>query len=271
MTPLAIALIAGRGALPAALAAALPTPPLVAALEGFAPTGLAPDLTFRVERLVPFLHDLADRGITTVCFAGAVQRPRLDPSLFDSQTAQMVPRLLSALQQGDDATLREVIKIFEDFEFSIVGVQEIAPALVPAAGLLAGSLTDADRRDATRAAAITAALGAVDVGQGCVVQQGLCLGVEALPGTDALLRSVAGLGALRPDSARGRGLFYKCPKPGQDLRIDLPTIGPETLRLVAESGLGGIAFAAGGVICLDLPALQDMAAEQGLFLWAREP
>lgn len=264
------AIIAGAGALPAALVAALPERPFVAALEGFAPVGLTADVSFRVERLMPFLRMLEDAGVTRVCFAGAVQRPRLDPALFDPDTAQIVPRLLAAMGQGDDATLREVLAIFEEAGFAIAGVPEIAPALVPSVGVLAGTLTPRDEKDAERAAAIVSALGRVDVGQGCVVAQGLCLAVEALPGTDAMLAAVAGLPAtLRPDPARGRGLFYKAPKDTQDRRIDLPTLGPATVAAVAEAGLGGIAWQAGGVICLDLPEMIRLAQEKGLFLWAR--
>jgi len=174
------------------------------------------------------------------------------------------------MAQGDDATLRVVIELFEEFGFSVVGVEEVAPALLPAVGVLAGSVSPRDEADAARAAAIVAALGAVDVGQGAVVAQGLCLGVEALAGTDALLAQVAGIGALRPDPARGKGVFYKAAKPGQDRRIDLPTIGPETLRGVAAAGLGGMAFQAGSVICLDLDEMRALAGELGLFLWARE-
>ncbi|MCZ8154027.1 MAG: LpxI family protein, partial [Rhodobacteraceae bacterium] len=106
------AIIAGAGGLPAAVMAAMAERPFVAALEGFAPAGVEPDLRFRVERLVPFLRALEDAGVTRVCFAGAVQRPRLDPALFDPDTATMVPRLLAAMGQGDDATLREVLAIF---------------------------------------------------------------------------------------------------------------------------------------------------------------
>lgn len=264
------AIIAGAGALPAALVAALADRPFIAALEGFSPAGVTVDVTFRVERLMPFLRHLADQGVEQVCFAGAVQRPRLDPSLFDPETAQIVPRLLAAMGQGDDATLREVLALFEEAGFSLVGVADLAPALVPGEGLLTGALTPRDEKDAERAAAIVSALGRVDVGQGCVVQQGLCLAVEALPGTDAMLAMVAAIPeTLRPDPARGRGLFYKAPKDTQDRRIDLPTIGPATLDRVAAAGLGGIVWQAGGVICLDLPALQAAARDKGLFLWAR--
>lgn len=259
------AIVAGRGGLPAAVAAACDAP-LVAALHGFAPEGLHPDMTFRVERLVPFLNALQDAGVGRVVFAGAVSRPRLDPALFDPATAQMVPRLLAAMQAGDDATLRAVIAIFEEAGLAVAGVQDIAPALVPGAGVLAGEITDRDRADATRAAAIVAALGAVDVGQGAVVAQGICLGVEALPGTDAMLAGVAMMpAALRPPG----GLLFKAAKPGQDRRIDLPTLGPATVARAAEAGLRGIAWGAGDVICLDLPGMIAAAQARGLFLWAR--
>lgn len=255
--------------MPAALATAMADPPLVAAMDGFAPEGLTVDLTFRVERLVPFLRALERDGVVQVIFAGAVTRPRLDPALLDEGTASLLPRLMAAMAAGDDATLRVVIELFEEFGFSVVGVETIAPALLPGAGVLAGTVSPRDEADAARAAAIVAALGSVDVGQGAVVAQGLCLGVEALPGTDALLGQVAGLTTLRPDPARGRGVFYKAAKPGQDRRIDLPTIGPDTLRFAAEAGIGGVAFQAGSVICLDLDQMKHMAGELGLFLWAR--
>jgi len=264
------AIIAGAGALPSLICNAMAQRPLVAALHGSTPAGLVPDLHFRVERLVPFLNHLIDQGITRVCFAGAVQRPNLDPSLFDPLTAQMVPRLLAAMQAGDDAALREVLAIFEEFDLKIVSATDIAPGLTAPPGLLAGQTTAQDANDATRAAAIVAALGAVDVGQGAVVQAGLCLAVETLTGTDAMLAGVAQIPlALRPKTTRG--LYFKAPKPGQDMRIDQPTIGPQTLDMAAKAGLGGIVFQAGGVILLERTALILQAQALGLFLWSRSP
>ena len=262
-----LALIVGRGALPLVLVQALPERPYICALDGFAPDDLTPDLTFRLERLVPFLRHLENQGITRVAFAGQVTRPRLDPSLFDAATAQLVPQLMQAFASGDDATLRAIIALFEESGFTVEGIEILAPQLLPQAGLLAGELPPYAEADAARAEQIVAALGAADVGQGCVVTAGLCLAVEALPGTDIMLAQVAGL----PDAMRcnGKGLFYKAAKPGQDRRVDLPTLGPATLRAVAAAGLGGIAFQAGSVICLDLPQMQALATKHGLFLWAR--
>lgn len=272
-----LCIVAGGGRLPAALAAALAAAgepaPLVAAVAGFPPEGLAGDLTLRLERLVPFFDHLLDQGIDRVILAGAVRRPRLDPEAFDPATAALVPELLAAMQAGDDATLRAIAGLFEEAGLAMVGVEEIAPALVPGAGILtAGAPTATDRRDAARAAGIVAALGTVDVGQGSVVAQGLCLAVEALPGTDAMLDAVAAIApGLRPDPAAGKGVFYKAPKPGQDRRMDLPALGPETVRRAATAGLAGIAWEAGGVILLDRAEAVAAAEAAGLFLWAREP
>lgn len=266
------AVVAGKGLLPGLLAGALRaanTPFVLAGMEGFAPDGC--DLVFRMERLVPFLDALHERGARRVVFAGAIQRPRLEPETFDPRTAALVPRFLAAMQAGDDATLRAVIALFEDEGFEVVGAGALMPGLVPEAGVL-GHVEpgDADRRDATRAASIVAALGAVDVGQGAVVARGLCLAVEALPGTDAMLDAVA---AISPDlRAPGRaGLLFKAAKPGQDRRIDLPTLGPDTVTRAHVAGLAGIAFEAGGVMVLDRPAMIERADALGLYLWARKP
>lgn len=260
------AIIAGTGPLPRILAQAVKEP-LVLTL-GQPPADL-PAEEFRLERLVPLLDRLCAEGVAQVVFAGAVRRPRLDPELFDPRTATLVPRMLVAMQSGDDAALRELVAIFEEWGLPVVGVQDICPDLVPAEGVLAGAPTDADRRDAAGAAQIVSALGALDIGQGAVVAQGLCLAVETLPGTKAMLEFAALHADLRRDPKGARGVFYKSPKPGQDLRVDLPTLGPDSVAQAAAAGLAGIAWQAGGVIVVDRPATVAAAEAAGLFLWAR--
>lgn len=258
-----IAIIAGQGALPAALARGLGNPQ-VYALEGFEPDGLA-STPFRLERLMPFLDHLHDQHIRRVVFAGAIQRPRLDPEGFDPRTATLVPRILMAMQSGDDAALRTVLEIFEENDLSIVNPSEILFDLVPSEALLAGEVTDRDRRDAARAAAIVAALGPLDVGQGAIVANGLCLAVETLPGTRAMLEFA---GLHRHLRQRAGGVLYKAPKPGQDLRIDMPTVGPETVDQAVKAGLAGIAWLAGSVILLDRDEAVRRAQDAGIFLWS---
>lgn len=121
------AVIAGQGGLSAAVVQNLDNP-LVYALEGYAPD--FPAEPFRIERLVPFLDGLIEADVSRVVFAGAIRRPRLDPELFDPRTAQLVPRILMAMQSGDDAALRAVLDLFEEFGLSILGIAEAAPDLV---------------------------------------------------------------------------------------------------------------------------------------------
>jgi DUF1009 family protein len=109
--------------------------------------------------------------------------------------------------------------------------------------------------------AVVRALGAVDVGQGCVVQQGCVLAVEAIEGTDAMLARAGGL--LRPGLG---GVLIKMVKPGQDRRADLPTIGPRTLVAAQAAGLRGVAFEAGGTLMTDRQACVEEADRNGLFL-----
>ncbi|MBC9246006.1 UDP-2,3-diacylglucosamine diphosphatase LpxI [Paracoccus sp. 11-3] len=260
------AVIAGQGGLSAAVVENLDDP-LIYALEGYEPD--FPAEPFRIERLVPFLDGLIEADVSRVVFAGAIRRPRLDPELFDPRTAQLVPRILMAMQSGDDAALRAVLDVFEEHGLTIWGIADAAPDLVPAEGLLVGTPSDADRRDAERGAELLAATGALDIGQGVVVAQGLCLALETLPGTEAMLDFSGRYASLRPDPNGAKGVFYKAPKANQDRRIDLPTIGPDTVSQVANAGLAGIAWLAGSVILLDRDECIRRASESGLFLWSR--
>ncbi|MCC6304212.1 MAG: UDP-2,3-diacylglucosamine diphosphatase LpxI [Rhodobacteraceae bacterium] len=273
-----IAIVGGTGALPAALhraLVALGEEPVLAEVAGFPLEGLAGAAVepLRLERLVPFLDRLAALGVDRVVLAGAVRRPRLEPGLFDPRTARLVPRILAAMPAGDDAALRVLIALIEEAGLAVVAAESVAPALLPSAGVLGRVEPGAgERRDAARAAAIVAALGAADVGQGAVVAGGLCLGTEALPGTDALLAQVAALPVpMGPSAGVRRGLLYKAPKPGQDCRVDRPALGPATVVGAAAAGLAGIAFEAGGVLVLDRAKAVAAADAAGLFLWARDP
>ncbi len=260
-----LALIAGQGGLPETLVAALDTCPLIAALEGYAPDTLEADIRFRIETLGTFVAGLVERGVTQVCFTGAIRRPPLDASKVDAATLPLVPRMMQALGAGDDAALRLVIAFFEEAGLRVVAAHEIAPGLMPSAGVGTRVQPVADDdKDIARAEATVALMGSADIGQACVVRSGQVLAVEAAPGTDWMLASMTHF------DAKG-GILFKAPKPDQDRRIDMPTIGPETIRQAVDAGLRGIVIAAGGVLVLDQDACIAAADEAGLFLWVREP
>lgn len=266
-----IALIAGKGRLPLLLADRLGSDAILAELEGFESLGSTRDGVerFRLERLVPFLNRLQDLGVTRAVFAGAVHRPRLDPALLDPATMQLLPRIMAAMAQGDDGTLREVIALMGEWGVEVVGAQDICPDLIAAPSVLVGEVSAQDKQDAARGFAILDAMGAADVGQGCVVARGQCVALEALPGTDEMLAVLADQRARLSQLPAG-GVFCKAPKAGQDRRIDMPALGPATVEAVAKAGLRGIAFDAGGVLLIDRDQIVARATELGLFLWARE-
>ena len=263
-----LALIAGRGRLPALIAEAAPGA-LVCEMEGVISEAEGERLHWRVERLGTLLDGLRGRGVDAVCLCGAIHRPQLDLAAVDGATLPLLGRIAAALHRGDDATLRAAVAIFEEAGLRVLAPHEVRPDLLPPEGVLEGEVSKDARRDAERASAILDAMGAADVGQACVVAQGQCLAVEALPGTDHMLGVVAGLGSRRPDPGGGRGLMMKAPKRSQDRRVDLPTIGPETIREAAAAELGGVVIEAGGVLTLDHEATRAAAREAGLFLWVR--
>ncbi|MHA6345196.1 LpxI family protein [Roseivivax sp. CAU 1761] len=259
-----LALIAGRGTLPKVVAAAQTRPPLVCALEGAAPEGLSVDLSFRLERLGSFFALLKRRGVTRVCLAGGIDRPALDPLKLDLRTLALLPRILTALRRGDDGALRAALGLFERAGFEIVAAHEAAPGLLPSPGVPTQARPGPEaREEALLGDRVIAEMGRADLGQASIIRGASVLAREGDNGTDAMLR---GLGYF----ARG-AVLYKAPKPGQDRRVDLPTIGPGTADRVAEKALRGIIVEAGGVIVLEPAEVIRRLDRAGAFLWVREP
>ncbi|MEP2891038.1 LpxI family protein [Tateyamaria sp.] len=295
-----LALIAGRGSLPATVAAAQNVPPLVTSLLGNAPDRLAVDITFRIEQLGSFLEKLTDRGVREVCFCGMITRPAIDPSMIDARTMPLVPVLAGAVASGEDSALRAVLSIFEDAGFAVRGADELAPSLLPAASVLTKTPVPKGVADQLALAAPVLALqGKKDIGQACVIRGNEVIAHEDSRGTDAMLADMSET-YTRPEMGGGDplnfavdlmgealdgmaewlsepvtkarataqgGVLIKAPKPDQERRVDLPTIGPGTAMRAAEAGLDGIVIAAGGVMVLDRAQVVAILDEMGMYLW----
>jgi hypothetical protein len=259
-----LALIAGRGTLPAEVAAAQATPPLVCTYAGSRPEGLEADLTFRLETLGTLLLELGNRGVTQVCFCGGIDRPMLDPSALDAETMALVPMFQKALAAGDNGALQVIMEIFQQTGFEVIGADKLVPDLVADPGVLSDKWPDAQMRaDAARGEAVLAALAPLDIGQACVIGAEQVLGVEAQGGTAHLL-------ATLPARAREvSAILCKGPKAGQIREIDLPTIGPETIEAAHAAGLVGVVVDAGDVIVLEPARCAELADAYGMVLWSR--
>jgi len=273
-----LGLIAGGGGLPAAIAEhcrQTGRPLFVLSLKGFAGPELAPYAGAEVglAELGKCIKLLRKAGCEAVCLAGLVARPDFSTLVPDLRGLKALPGAILAARKGDDALLRFLVGEFEREGFAVEGAHEVMSDLsLPAGQLGARAPSEADYADAVRALEVARAIGRLDVGQGAVVCRGLVLAVEAQEGTAAMLRRVGEL----PLAIRGRpgdlaGVLAKAPKPIQETRVDMPTIGLATIQSAAASGLAGIVGEAGRLLVLDREAVISAADELGLFILGVEP
>ena len=269
-----LAILAGGGTLPHKVADACigaGRPFALFNVEGHADPDIAAQAAGRIT-YATFGHTLEllrREGCGEVIMVGHVGRPDFRALLPDWRTVKVLPRIIAAARKGDDALLKAVAAEFEAEGFRLVGVDDVAAALMAPAGPLgAHHPSESDLKDIARARALVTALGPFDVGQGAVLCDGLVLAVEAAEGTDAMLARCATLPqALRGAAGARRGVLVKLPKPGQERKIDLPTIGIPTVAGAAAAGLSGIAIEAGGALILDRAPLVAAADAHGLFVY----
>jgi DUF1009 family protein len=268
-----LGIIAGGGPLPgqvAAAARAAGREVFVAALEGYAAPeviGGFPHEMVRLGAAGRIMAALRAHGCEDLVLAGPVKRPSLLDIRPDAEGARLLARIGRAAFAGDDGFLAAIVRVLGEEGFRVLGAHEVLGEILGPEGLLGGPAPDAAAMaDIARGVLVARALGAADIGQACVVQQGIVLAVEAVEGTDAML---ARAGSLRRPGPGG--VLVKLVKPAQDRRADLPTIGPATLRGAGAAGLRGVAFEANGTILLDREASVAAAEAAGLFLLGIEP
>lgn len=269
-----LGLIAGGGDLPAAVAArcdAEGREVFVVRLAGFADPHLVrwPGAEFGMAQIGAILKALKSESCTTVCLAGIVNRPDFKALKPDLKGASLLPGIITAAAKGDDALLRKILSVFEAEGFAVEGADDILGGeTLPNGALGRISPTPEQLSDLKKALHVAEKSGELDIGQGAVVVEGLVLAVEAQEGTDAMLSRVADLPAdLRGSAAERKGALGKAPKPIQDLRVDMPVIGPRTVELAAAAGLAGIGGVSGRLILIDRTAIIEAADRFGLFVW----
>ncbi len=269
-----LAIICGGGSFPAAVADAVVRGgrrPVMFGIKGWADAAV-------IERYAHHWISLGQAGrffrlaraenCREVLFIGTVLRPPLSALRLDWQTIKLMPRVVRFFRGGDDTLLSGVAGVAESGGFRVVGVKDVAPDLFVPEGVLGRHApSERDRTDIARALSLIAALGPFDVGQAAVVADNHVLAVEAAEGTDNMLMRLAELRKLgRVTSRPGTGVLVKAPKPGQDRRFDLPSIGPRTIENIARAGLAGLAVTAGSTIVAEADQAIAAADRTGIFL-----
>ncbi|MGH7079416.1 MAG: LpxI family protein [Acetobacteraceae bacterium] len=268
-----LGILAGGGSVPghvARTALATGRPVFMLGFEGFAdPSVLAPYPHEFVRlgaagRIRDLLMAHACRDLVMV---GTIRRPSLLAIRPDAFGVQVLARIGRAAFAGDDTILSAVVRVLNEDGFSVRAVEDVLSEALAPVGLLSKLAPDASATaDIERGVAVVQALGRVDVGQGAIVQQGMVLAVEAAEGTDQMLIRAAELARPGPG-----GVLVKLVKPGQDRRLDLPTLGPESVRLAVAAGLRGIAFEGSGTLIVERASMVSAADAAGLFLLGLDP
>ena len=267
-SPRRIGILAGGRSLPMELAQSLRQRGAsvhIVAIEGEASEALSgPDTTWvNWGQIGKIIASFKNAGCRQVAIAGSVRRPDLSTIRPDLGFFRALPTVLRLLRiGGDDAILRGVIAYFETFGLEVVGVNQLAPELLVGAGRFAGpDDQDVDLDSVRIGFEVLRALAPFDVGQAVVVTDGSVEAIEGAEGTDRMLDRLI---ALRHERMRdrqdvGQGVLVKAPKPGQELRVDMPAIGPETVRKIAGGDLSGIAVGAGRVLAVERSRLLELA------------
>jgi hypothetical protein len=207
-------------------------------------------------------------GCRDLIFIGTLVRPALSEVRLDWGTLRVMGKVWASFRGGDDHLLSGIGRILEQDGFRMVGLKDVAPDLLMPEGCLTRAAPDQQSAaDIARGREVLAALSAFDIGQAAVVIDGHVVGVEDIEGTDGLLARIAGLrerGRIRAPAQRG--VLVKAPKSGQDLRYDLPTIGPRTVEGAVKARLAGIAVVAGNTLVAEPQGVIESADTAGLFV-----
>lgn len=269
-----LALIAGGGQLPVEVAqylARTDRPYTVVRIEGLSDDTLAshPGHTLGLGDFARLFEILVAEQCKAVTMCGYVQRPDFKTLDQGAGNTQALSSIQQAGRGGDDSLLRQVAKVIAAQGYHIEGAHEANPELLIAGGLQAGPDPSPEAmEDALEALRIASAIGGLDIGQAVVVAGRITLAVEAQEGTQALLKRIPTLPAnVRGSLACRKGVLAKLPKPIQDLRLDMPTIGLATVEDAAEAGLSGIVGRKDHLLIVDKPAVFARAAELGLFIY----
>lgn len=272
LTASPIGILAGSGSLPVDGAAALTArggsvyvvrvePSADAALRAY------PHTNVNWAQLGRAIAAFKAAGVKDVVMLGATGRPSFRNARPDWGFIRALPSVLKLLNAGgDDAVLRGLIGLFERNGLRIASVADVAPELlVDDATLTKQTPSAVDDADIARGFALVRALGKYDIGQGVVIESGRIAAIEAAEGTDRMLMRLAACRSADAPLSRS-GVLVKRPKPGQDLRVDLPTIGASTLRNAGAAGLAGVAVMAGQVIAAERDEMITEADSAGLFI-----
>ena len=271
-------IIAGNGTLPLAVAvrlAALGAEPVIIGIDGEADSKLtAFGCSFiALEKIAFSLPEFKNRGVTHVVFAGGVmRRPKATALRVPVALWPDLPAALMALKRGDDSLLVTLVKMFERHGIKIVGAHEILPDHIAPRGIIVGEKPATSLHAAIKAGVVAAtAIGGLDIGQAVVAMGRRVIAVEGLEGTDEMLARISDLRTAGKIESRAKPVLVKLAKPRQELRADMPVIGPSTIEVCQHAGINLICIGADTTMMMDVGLIQTVAKSAGITVYGIDP
>lgn len=270
-----VGIIAGGGSLPVEVADGLARqgyPPFILLMDGEADRERElrryDHVSLALEQIGSLVATLKRHGVTHLILAGEIRRrPRLTDMRPTLGLLAIVPSVIVALARGDDGLLKVLTRGLEKRGIRVVGAHEAVPELTAGEGTLTTARPNpSDWRDIGAGRAAAKAIGTLDIGQAAIAIGGRVIALEGIEGTKGLLERTQDLRKHGRLAGKTRGVLVKCAKPGQELRADLPSIGPQTVEAAHAAGLAGIAVEAGRSLILEGPATLSRANALGLFI-----
>jgi DUF1009 family protein len=208
-------------------------------------------LWIRPGQILRMLEFFKGHGVSSVLFAGGLKKTSLVKSFDPDEEALMLLNWLPNLH--DDTILRALASWLEENGMNVLDTRiGIGDILGPKGVLSALDPSPSHEKDIVLGFKVARALGELDVGQAVVVEGQIVLALEAIEGTDAMIERVGPF-------CKGNGVLVKAKKPTQDLRFDLPSVGPETIRRMHKSGLRVLAYEADWTILFERENLISQA------------
>ena len=204
----------------------------IVGLKNFVNPDLGPDMVVRLGGAGRAIREFKRRGIKKLTFVGALGHPNFSDLRPDLWTFMTLLKIMKH-QRGYDSMAVALNKVLEKQGFEILAAQDLAPELAfETSGVQTRTRpTKSDMQNIERAIDVSHTIGAADIGASVVVDKQV-IAVEAAEGTARMLERVVD---MRKNKKKSSGVFAKMTKPGQDLRIDIPAIGVDTVDAVAAS------------------------------------
>ncbi len=221
--------------------------------------------SLKITELGKAISILKKNNCKNVIFIGKVERPDISLLKFDTKALFYLPRLFSAFKKGDGNILKEIIKIFKENKLNVVNSMKFTPELIfKDKSINKLKINNTDKSSISKGIKIIKSLSKFDIGQSVIINNGYVLAIEGPEGTDVTIKR--SLHLSKKYKLKNKSILIKFPKANQDLRIDLPTIGFDTIKNCIKANIKGIAVKRSQNIILDKDKIINLVKKNNFFI-----